>query len=173
MKVAITGHTSGIGAAIARRCQGNFKGFSRSNGYDIAVPEHRARIIAESNDCGVFVNNASCVFAQVNMLYEIHTAWIDLPRLIINISSTASDGIKNHSHPYAVYKAALDKASQQLSNLHRPVKVCNLRFGYVDTPRVASVSAKKIDVEHACDMIFTVINAPTNLQISEITILPF
>ena len=59
MKLAITGHTKGIGKAIADLYP-NSLGFSRSNGYDISKPED-VKLIIETTiemDCDVFVNNA-------------------------------------------------------------------------------------------------------------------
>ena len=63
MKVAITGHTKGIGRAIADLYYTDeVVGFSRSNGYDISVEESISRIITESLECDIFVNNAYHAF---------------------------------------------------------------------------------------------------------------
>ena len=59
MKFAITGHTSGIGKAIAELCRTKgyqWIGFSRGTGYDIS--EDCDKIVNESSDCDVFINNA-------------------------------------------------------------------------------------------------------------------
>ena len=170
--IAVTGHTSGLGLAIANRYNGPVLGFSRSTGHDILDYNARMRIIDAVSECSIFVNNAYSGFSQVHMLYELYEAWQNLPRLIINISSNSSDGIKQYVHPYAVYKAALDKASQQLSYQPAAVKICNMRFGYIDTPSVLQHNSNKIDVEHACDMVYTVINTPMSARITEMTVLP-
>ena len=66
MKIAITGHTKGIGKAIAGLYYTDeVVGFSRSNGYDISVEESISRIVAESIECDIFVNNFT------NNLYKI------------------------------------------------------------------------------------------------------
>jgi len=106
------------------------------------------------------------------MLYELFDAWQDLPRLIINISSNSGDSIKQRVHPYAVYKSALDKASQQLSHQKSGVQICNLRFGYIDTPSVRHHDQKKMSVDHACDWVYYIINSPLTTLVTEITVLP-
>ena len=169
--IGITGHTSGLGKAISDRF-GPALGFSRSTGYDIGRATDRARIVAEAAPCDVFVNNAHCGIAQVELLYELYAAWFDSDRLIINISSNSSDGIKNRPHPYAVQKAALDKASQQLSYQRSRLRICNLRFGWLDTPRVATVTDAKISMADACDVVQMVIAGSASGMLTEITVLP-
>jgi hypothetical protein len=170
--IGLTGHTSGLGLAISNRYSGQIIGFSRSNGYDISDYNSRLRIIDAVKDCEVFINNAHAGFSQMHMLYELYDSWQDKPRLIINISSNSGDGVKSYVHPYAVYKSALDKASQQLSYQQQALKICNIRFGYIDTPSVSQHDQKKIDVRHACDVICDIINHSGSAHIAELTVLP-
>ena len=58
MKIAITGHTQGIGKRAYDRLCPDIIGFSRSNGYDITNSGDQKRIIEESKDCDIFINNA-------------------------------------------------------------------------------------------------------------------
>lgn len=169
--IAVTGHTSGLGRALFER-HNPAVGFSRGTGFDISNPSDRARIIQGSSLCDVFVNNAYDGIAQVDLLYELYAAWRDTDRLIINISSNSGDGIKNKPHAYAVHKAALDKASQQLSYQKSPVRICNLRFGWLDTPRVSQVSEPKISLSNACDVVDMVIRATATGMFTELTVLP-
>jgi NADP-dependent 3-hydroxy acid dehydrogenase YdfG len=62
MKVAVTGHTSGIGKAIYEKYQPNSVGFSRSNGFDIT--KDIKKILKACKDCDIFVNNAQQDFFQ-------------------------------------------------------------------------------------------------------------
>ena len=56
MKIAITGHTRGIGKACADVFRHDtIYGYSRSNGYDIKDAED---IFKSAEDCDVFINNA-------------------------------------------------------------------------------------------------------------------
>jgi hypothetical protein len=138
MKYAITGHTQGLGMAFANlsSVQKNFIGFSRSNGFDIASQESRRSIIESAKSCDVFINNAHSGYAQTTLLYELYTSWKDQNKIIINIGSNTTTGVKNHIWPYSAQKAALDKASEQLSNLDNLCKVVLFRFGWIGTDRV-------------------------------------
>jgi hypothetical protein len=134
---AITGHTRGIGSALATIVSPSFKGFSRSNGYDIRDKDSRAKIIKEASECDVFVNCAYCGDdSQTTLLYELFDKWKNSSKVIVNIGSETTEGIKLKPWPYTAHKASLDKASQQLSHLNMPCKVINIRFGYVGTERV-------------------------------------
>jgi len=76
-KIAITGHTWGIGRAIFsyfRKDPTNIViGFSRSNGFDISDSSKRQEIIKQSIDCDIFVNNANVEDddSQLYMLEEM------------------------------------------------------------------------------------------------------
>ena len=58
MKIAITGHTEGIGKAIAEACMDaghEVVGFSRSTGHHLF--KDIESVVAEAEACDVFVNN--------------------------------------------------------------------------------------------------------------------
>ena len=121
MKIAITGHTSGIGKSLfdyyesVRRLRDDTAlGFSRSNGYNINNPQ---KIIEQSLDSDVFINNAYAEFAQVELLYGLWKHWKFLNRQIICISSVSPDVTKGFEWPYSIHKGALDKACAQLHNI--------------------------------------------------------
>lgn len=94
MKIAITGHTAGIGLALAELYQSlghQVIGFSRTTGYNIARPEDRARIVADAQDCDIFFNNAhdwyGDNFAEVTLFEALWQSWKGQRRTIVNISS--------------------------------------------------------------------------------------
>ena len=69
MKVAITGHTNGIGLGLHNYFveKGHeVLGFSRSNGY--TMPEANDRILSQIIDCDLFVNNSEPVNSQIFFL---------------------------------------------------------------------------------------------------------
>ena len=72
MKIAITGHTSGIGKAIYDGIGHEVVGFSRDTGHNINDIFHRMKIVDSVADCDVFINNAHDRFNQVNMLNELY-----------------------------------------------------------------------------------------------------
>jgi NAD(P)-dependent dehydrogenase (short-subunit alcohol dehydrogenase family) len=168
MKIAITGHTSGLGKACFDYYSNlptfEVKGFSRTTGFNITKP--RTIITHISNfKYDIFINNAYDGFAQVNLLYELIKKF---EGKIINISSNSSDGIKNKVWPYAVHKSALDKANQQL--FHNGYNVTNVKFGWLDTARVKHIDEPKIDLLDAVDTIDHVVNNPNRIE--TITVLP-
>jgi hypothetical protein len=169
--IGITGHTSGLGKALFDRHSTSL-GFSRSNGYDITNPSDRAKIIDQCSNCDVFINNAYSGTSQVDLLYELYAAWCNTFRLIINISSNTGDGIKTWPHPYAAHKIALDKASQQLSYQKSQVRICNLRFGWLDTARVSYVTEPKISMTDACAVVDMVMRSTDTAMFTELTVLP-
>lgn len=141
--IALTGHTSGLGEIIA----GHFtvEGFSRGNGYDLSTPEGCEKLLHYIDHYDVFINNAfpyvslgiaDGMFRQTELLYAVYDRWVDTDRLIINIGSNTSDGIKKNAWPYSAAKASLDKASEQLCYQKNSCFVSNLKLGFVDTQRV-------------------------------------
>lgn len=163
MKYAITGHTSGVGKALYDHYFPNAVGFSRSNGYDIS--KDKENIIKQSVDCDVFINNAHESFFQIELLYELSKTF---KGKIINISSNSGDGIKNYSHMYAIQKNALDKANEQL--YYQGVNTTNLRFGWIDTPKVQDVEETKMSTKYCISIVDWLLEQPH--RVKEITITP-
>lgn len=175
MKIAITGHTSGIGLAVAEHLATNhfIVGFSRTTGYDISTGQGINDIVAQCNDVDVIVNNAYRAFSQVDLLYALHAKLSDRKLLIINNSSQSSDGIKKKPWIYSVHKAALDKASEQLSYQDTACKISNLRMGYVDIPRMANITQPKISTKSVCAAIdFIISQWLAGHCVKELTLLP-
>ena len=170
--IAITGHSDGIGKALFEKYAPNAIGFSRSNGYDISDRDSLDKILAAAVDCDVFVNNAHCDYAQVELLYAFSKARENTNKFIVNISSNSSDGIKQMPHPYAVQKSALDKASEQLSRHGNACRILNLRPGYIDTNRVKHVTDTKLRVESVVSIINWILHQPSDMSIVSLTVLP-
>ena len=161
MKIAITGHTSGIGKALFESFD-DVVGFSRSNGYDLNTDIDK--IISESLSADIFINNAYCGFRQVELLYQLFKKWKDLDKTIVNISSNSGDGIKKSPHIYAVHKASLDKMSEQLSYQNSKCKIINVRPGWVDTPRVSHINKKKISTQEIAEIIVFLLKTKTYIR---------
>ena len=151
-RVAITGHTRGIGKYLVERLEAQgieVMGFSKSNGYNIMKESTCKRIVKEALEwkADIFVNNAYAPGSQVRLLYLFYEAWENKPRQIINMGATSSDSIHNFSQmgynkdwtPYVSDKARLDWASLQLSNQFQKGKcrVTNIKPGMVDTDSTA------------------------------------
>ena len=115
-------------------------------------------------ECDVFINCKHNGFDQVELLYKA----AELGKRIINISSNSGDGNKKSPHIYAVQKAALDKANEQL--YYQGINTTCLRFGYFDTPRVAHIKEKKMDLDYVVEVVLWVISQP--YRIKDLTVTP-
>ena len=110
MKIGITGHSKGIGKAIADllTSQGHTViGFSRSNGYNIRDTAIRKLVVEQSADCDVFINNAYSYGAQTELLKKLIPLWKGTDKLIINIGSKVTLGFRTS-----------DPASQELTPIN-------------------------------------------------------
>jgi NAD(P)-dependent dehydrogenase (short-subunit alcohol dehydrogenase family) len=139
MKIAITGHTYGIGKELSTKffIEGwQVVGFSRSNGYDISKPEDRARIIEQSQDCDFFINNAYSTYAQCELLFELWQAWQGKQKRIINMSSSIVGRWQNDFRDikYRNAKVALEDACDFLTNKSEWPNVMVVRPCLTDTP---------------------------------------
>ena len=180
MKIAITGHTKGIGAIAKEILEADGHeviGFSRTNGYNVMRPKN---IVKEAIDCDVFINNAWQPDAQPRLLYLMYEEWANQPKHIINLSSTAGDypgffGMHGFNSwvPYVSDKQRLDAASYNLSRLWKvgKCKVTNIRPHWVRSDAIemfmGMLSKHKIDLlepAQVAEMIKWAVNTPANLQ---------
>ena len=131
MKVAITGHTKGIGKAIADLYPEHI-GFSRSNGYDITNEADRTRILSETEDCDVFINNAWDVNAQTEMYKNQFEKWkADKNKTIVNINSRAKY-LGGTDEEY--YNSKIELFEEDAKNMFvRECRIININPGFVMT----------------------------------------
>lgn len=137
MKIAITGHTSGIGLALFNYYsnKGNeVIGFSRSNGYDLSDDSNISKIIKEVKDCDIFFNNAYYELSQVKLLYAMHMLWQQNPKKCMVVTgSRSADFIDHRTSGYTLMKSALDTAIKQCQYSSR-YHLLNFKPGYTNTP---------------------------------------
>ena len=139
MKIAITGHTKGIGKHLYDNLSftNKVKGFSKSEVYDICKAQDRNTIIKQIKDFDIFINNAHDDFGQTKLLYELWNDWHTKPKTIISIGSN----ITNHALPlnmkklfeYQMQKKTLKNLHFDLQNLNTNVIMHYVSFGYVGT----------------------------------------
>jgi hypothetical protein len=145
MKVAITGHTRGLGLSLSNLFS-DVVGMSRSNGFDIKDTQ---KIIDHSKHCDVFINNAYDGYGQLDLLYELYSAWKDdSSKTIVTIGSMASNAAEWRLKPckYSTVKKALDVATYQLVNSHnRKCKLMIFKPGYLGDKVIPyDTAAKKL-----------------------------
>jgi len=110
----------------------------------------------------VFINCKHEDFKQIDLLYKAAR----LNKRIINISSNSGDGNKSWPHMYAVQKAALDKANEQL--YYQGVNTTSVRFGLIDTPRSQMFKEEKMSVDYCVSVIDWILCQPH--KVKEVTI---
>lgn len=154
MRIAITGTTSGLGAACkARFAEHDIREYNRPE-YDL----QRTVGAMVRRDWDVFINNAYSGWAQVDLLYKLFDLNKDRQCTIINISSVCADKLYDYAYPYSVHKKALDLACQQLQQIDSKCRVINVKLGRLDTPMVAHRSGPKMDPSEIADEIARIID---------------
>jgi len=114
MKVAVTGHTRGLGKSIYEHFDGAV-GMSRSNGFEIRDERYHHKFLEQIKPCDVFINCAQNHFGQTEILFYVAHFW---KGKIINIGSQAKDSVLSGygelCNPYSVEKHALQMANSRL-----------------------------------------------------------
>jgi short-subunit dehydrogenase len=175
-KIAITGHTQGIGKGLYNYYStvGEVKGYSRTNGYDLSDLSTIDRILLDSNDCDIFINNAYYPVSQ-NVLA---TTWLSQNtgknKLLINIGSMLaevarvypeSDLVVSHQE-YVRNKTELLKLSLKQSLTTSNPRVILIAPAFVDTAMLPTTdefcnqlraSGKILSVSTVVDIITNVV----------------
>lgn len=172
MKIAITGHTSGIGQALARQYEQRghtIVGISKRDGNDIRNIQRTADLI---ESCDMFVNNAQHNFAQTDLLFEIHRRWKDIENkeiIVISTMMTMSGPINDEHIPYYTQKVALENASLELALSTMWPKITLIRPGEVMTGSHSSEVACNVD-DWAESMINTIEAVKPGIRIYEFSL---
>ena len=172
MKIAITGHTKGIGKAIAGLYYTDeVVGFSRSNGYDISDISSIDSIVNASLNCEVFVNNAYYGTAQVDIFEKLLAHWSSDPtKTIVNINSRTIYNGPNQRQYTTNKKLLKSSALNAIRDINRKCRVININPGYVRTDMVAHVDVKMLTPEQLAAMIKWCLDQPQGIEIGELSV---
>ena len=138
MKIAITGHTAGIGQALAQvySIAGHeIIGLSKREGHNIRnIP----KICDQIEPCDVFVNNAQAGYAQTELLFEMAQRWSGTKKHIIVISTMMTQDPVSvlpglSMDQYRIQKVALEEAVRQIRNRRLGIKITLVRPGNIAT----------------------------------------
>jgi len=138
MKIAITGHSAGIGQALAVSWQKRgheIVGLSRRNGYNIHNVDKTCDMI---EPCDVFVNNAQSGYAQTDLLFEMARRWTDTRKHIVVISTMMTQDPMSclpglDMDHYRIQKVALEQAVNQLRQRDLQIGFTIVRPGDIAT----------------------------------------
>lgn len=170
MKIAITGHTRGIGKAIfnqAKIKEYDVTGFSRSTNHDISLEN----LVDQISNFDIFVNNAYAPFYQTKLLGDMIQEWEGQDKLIVNISSKIS--LLNVAPPgLEVYFEDKKKQNEIMKkqSIRAYPRVLNAIIGLADTEmsKVYNVDTK-MKPNHIAKLILDLIDIP-NISMQQIVI---
>jgi len=165
MKIAITGHSSGIGKSFASYLSNRgheIVGLSSRNGHNI---RNIHKIAEHILPCDMWINNAQAGFAQTELFYHVFEKWHNDSNKIVWIISTimASEyrmpdvtGLsKRQLSEYRTQKRALEDAAKTVRQQGSLCRICLIRPGAVATQsyNIAGENASDVDiwVKTVCD----------------------
>jgi len=168
MKIAITGHSEGIGKCFSELLteQGHeIVGLSRRNGHNIRSLQ---KVVGPIVECDWFINNAQVGFAQTELLYKVWHQWHNTNKIIWNISSiiTSQSKITFEREEYRLQKQTLDQAHYNL--VHRS----DCRFVLIRPGKIDTQGEGGADVRVWCSTVLDTWNLceKNNLKLQEISI---
>jgi len=142
-KIAIVGHTRGIGKAIAdlyRKKNYTVVGLSSSNGYDLHCSQ--VEIMEQLDDCQLIVLNAYAGRGQMTLLKRIYGKFVFEDKKVAVITSTSGTSIGEDEEfldpeyvEYCKNKKTLIEYIEQLQQelLNKPLSVYDVCPDVVDT----------------------------------------
>ena len=173
MKIAITGHSEGIGQALAKiyEAKGHeIVGLSRRNGYNIRSLPKVADMI---EPCDMFINNAQIGYAQTELLCEIWRRWKDQRKSIIVISTHLTcypTSVLDGWEDYWLQKRTLEEACSQLRFKALLPEITVVKPGAVDT-QLANGAANAANVDEWATTLVNILEiAKPNLSVPEIAL---
>ena len=177
MKIAITGHSAGIGQALAKEytARGHeIIGLSKRYGHNIRIVPKIADLI---EPCDMFINNAQAGFAQTELLFEMSKRWENTKKHIVVISTMmAQDPVSvlpgTEMNLYRVQKVALEESVRQLRYARSGLRLTVVRPGNIATSPDKTVPPAA-DVDHWAKTLIEIFNlASPNLIIPDISLGP-
>lgn len=178
MKIAITGHTAGIGQALANsyHLRGHeIVGLSKRHGDNI---RNIIKISQQIEPCDMWINNAQDGFAQTELLFEIARLWQGTRKHIMVISTMMTQQ-PTSSLPgldmdlYRVQKVALEESVCQIRDRRLKINLTLVRPGNIATSADKTVPPAA-DVNHWAETLVRIFDLANqhNLRIPDISLGP-
>ena len=178
MKIAITGHTAGIGQALAREYSHNgheIVGLSKREGNNI---RNTPKIADQIEPCDMFVNNAQAGYAQTELLFEMAQRWTGTKKHIIVISTLMTQDPVSvlpglEMDQYRIQKVTLEESVKQIRNRRLQIKLTIVRPGNIATSADKTVPPAA-DVDNWAQTLIEIFETAekNNLSIPDISLGP-
>jgi NADP-dependent 3-hydroxy acid dehydrogenase YdfG len=178
MKIAITGHTAGIGQALANLYsqQGHvIIGLSQREGNNIRnIP----KICDQIEPCDMFVNNAQSGYAQTELLFEMAQRWSGTKKHIVVVSTQMTQDPVSplpglDMDQYRIQKVALEESVKQIRNRRLQIRLTTVRPGNIATSPDKTVPPAA-DVDNWARSLIEIFETAekNNLRIADISLGP-
>jgi len=167
MRIAVTGHTSGIGEAVYDMCDltldgfNDVRGYSKSNGWNIAE-EDGDKIIQEliDFDPDVLINNAYYPKIQTKILTTLFEEWKGKPKTIVNVGSIAGY-LPQVTEDKKLSTYGNDKFEQSQfiirnsfrDGVEHQIRMFNISFSFVNSPLLARSVGHELNLEKIIDVL--------------------
>jgi hypothetical protein len=178
MKIAITGHTNGIGLAFYNELvlRGHeVTGYSITNNFDISKKSVKDEIISQINNFDVFINNVYSPGDQYELLNRAIDLWKGKKKLIVNLGSKSiyADFIPDPMKDYVTDKQKQNSLIEQ-RKLKASPQIMNLILGLVDTSMSYKLDAKKLDPKDVASLVADIIELKDKIYVQNLTLdVPF
>ena len=181
MKIAITGHTAGLGAEFKKTYEADghdVLGFSRRNGYDLRDWSSMQEMLQQVNSCDMFISCAKPDFVQTTILYELWKQWKGQNKIIVNISSiltyypTCPSNLFNDPMMdlYRNSKLSLNEATMQLTFKNPLPKIMLIKPGHLYNQPMTSEQELSLSTWVNTFKSMVKLAQDNNLNISELTL---
>ena len=183
MKIAITGHSKGIGKACADLFESEgheIIGLSRSSGFDIKQVNMCAMKIVP---CDMFINNAYLGTSQSQLFEIVCNHWRGEYKTIVNIGSRSQYDHNRSGSMYSADKVHLKRTAEYVAFKegieNKKVRVINVNPGWVDTD-MANLNLnptsfkppqdKMMSAEYIADMVKWCTDMPHDTEIFDLSL---
>lgn len=160
LKVGITGHTQGLGAAFAEYFkEEEVHGFSRRNGWNLYSESSCDALINNMKNFDIFINNAPVGKYQERLFEGVLANWLGQDKTIINVSSIAADitpGMmtvwEEHLRPEAEDKVGAGRSGEELIQYVREYVKSKRRLDKLTNVRTLEVGLKHKNKPHILNL---------------------
>lgn len=160
MKIAITGHSKGLGRAL-------FDKFPNALGLSTAQCDinNVSLLVDLVKDSDVFINNAYSGFKQTEILNELFELWKYESKTIVNIVSRSKYPNISKGYLYSASKASLSHLSNSLRFISD--KKCRI----IDiNPGLLQSDLPSLSYKETADIVEYAIRLPFHIEIGELSV---